>query len=162
MLAVIGLNYLIPVLVLLFCGLRLFYRYYITHKTSLKNSMHSCFFFLLKSQDKVETLEPEALVMFISRTYFFLTAEIILIYVILEITFWSGSSDFNWYLYIHVYWDSLSMQMFLTFISFSFRFYFSISSMLYDIQVLIVQLSYICTPWAIYEPVVHHLSSETQ
>lgn len=47
------------------------------------------FFFLLKSQDKVETLEPEALVqvMFISRTYFFLTAEIILIYVILEITF---------------------------------------------------------------------------
>lgn len=28
-------------------------------------------FFLLKSQDKVETLEPEALVMFISRTYFF-------------------------------------------------------------------------------------------
>lgn len=88
-------------------------------------------FFLLKSQDKVETLEPEALVMFISRTYFFLTAEIILIYVILEITFWSGSSDFNWYLYIHVYWDSLSMQMFLTFISFSFRFYFSISSMLW-------------------------------
>lgn len=81
-------------------------------------------FFLLKSQDKVETLEPEALVMFISRTYFFLTAEIILIYVILEITFWSGSSDFNWYLYIHVYWDSLSMQMFLTFISFSFRFIF--------------------------------------
>lgn len=119
-------------------------------------------YFLLKSQDKVETLEPEALVMFISRTYFFLTAEIILIYVILEITFWSGSSDFNWYLYIHVYWDSLSMQMFLTFISFLFRFYFSISSMLYDIQVLIVQLSYICTPWAIYEPVVHHLSSETQ
>lgn len=160
MIAVIGLNYLI--LVLLFCGLRLFYRYYITHKASLENSMHSCFFFLLKSQDKVETLEPEALVMFISRTYFFLTAEIILIYVILEITFWSGSSDFNWYLYIHVYWDSLSMQMFLTFISFSFRFYFSISSMLYDIQVLIVQLSYICTPWAIYEPVVHHLSSETQ
>lgn len=161
MLAVIGLNYLI--LVLLFCGFRLFYRYYITHKASLKNSMHSCFFFfLLKSQDKVETLEPEALVMFISRTYFFPTAEIILIYVILEITFWSGSSDFNWYLYIHVYWDSLSMQMFLTFISFSFRFYFSISSMLYDIQVLIVQLSYICTPWAIYEPVVHHLSSETQ
>lgn len=134
------------------------YRDYITHKAS----MHSCFFFLLKSQDKVETLEPEALVMFISRTYFFPTAEIILIYVILEITFWSGSSDFNWYLYIHVYWDSLSMQMFLTFISFSFRFYFSISSMLYDIQVLIVQLSYICTPWAIYEPVVHHLSSETQ
>lgn len=44
-------------------------------------------FFLLKSQDKVETPEPEALVMFISRTYFFLTAEIILIYVILEITF---------------------------------------------------------------------------
>lgn len=160
MLAVIGLNYLI--LVLLFCGFRLFYRYYITHKASLKNSMHSCFFFLLKSQDKVETLEPEALVMFISRTYFFLTAEIILIYVILEITFWSGSSDFNWYLYIHVYWDSLSMQMFLTFISFSFRFYFSISSMLYDIQVLIVQLSYICTPVAIYERVVHHLSSETQ
>lgn len=161
MLAVIGLNYLI--LVLLFCGFRLFYRYYITHKASLKNSMHSCFFFfLLKSQDKVETLEPEALVMFISRTYFFLTAEIILIYVILEITFWSGSSDFNWYLYIHVYWDSLSMQMFITFISFSFRFYFSISSMLYDIQVLIVQLSYICTHWAIYGPVVHHLSSETQ
>lgn len=27
-------------------------------------------FFLLKSQDKVETLEPEALVMFISRTFF--------------------------------------------------------------------------------------------